>query len=1025
MSAIAELFRFTCAMFRPPARLTVSEWADKNRRLVSEGSAESGAWDTDRAPYQREIMDAFTQPEVWEIVVMSSSQIGKALAIDTPIATPDGWKTMGELKTGDTIFDESGNPCTVTYVTDVMYDRPCFKLTFSDGSEIVADAEHRWAVDEDTGHGLKKELHHVVATADIADRQSYTDSTGKRHNRFSIPVASALDLPEQELPFPPYALGVWLGDGNSHSAELTTDPKDVEILDYIRTEGIVVESREDKRGLITSILNPKKSIRETDFCIRGHDMRILGRTKKGLCAECARQYSKHFQYGFVMDPVLNTKPTGHSALKELGVLKNKHIPTSYLRASKQQRLALLQGLMDTDGTISKTGVCEFTQKSERLTMDMSELLHSLGIKHKLSTKKATCNYNGNKYECDVYRIQFVCYAETPVFRLKRKLSRQVSADSLGPAGKPRRTTETLRRRIISAKPVSSVPVKCIMVDSPNHLYLAGRSMIPTHNTELLLNMIGYVIDVDPGPMLFVQPTDKTGEDYSKRRVAPMIAACPTLRDKVYKAKGRDSANTMTMKTFPGGSLAIIGANSPADLASKPIRYVFMDETDRFPPSAGTEGDPQELAERRTETFRHNRKVVKTSTPTVKGRSNIESDYMKGTQEEWQTECPYCRTYSFIQFPQIKFEKDEETGEDGSTTYYVRSVKWQCPVCEHEFDEWETKRFPGKWVANNPNAISNGIRSFRLNAFMSPWSDWKDIVRKFLEAKSDPQKLQVVCNTMFGESWEVRLENDLPEKLYNRREHYDAELPAGVLVLTMGVDTQDNRLEYEVVGWDRDCQSWGISRGVIPGRADAPGVWDEIDALLDHEWTFANGRSIRISATFIDSGGHFTGDVYRETAKRQSKRVWAIKGESGEGKEYCRIMKNATSEVSSVKFMVGVDAGKGGIMYEAGITEPGPNYMHFPLDYHAGYDMEFFKGLISERLVIHRRAGKSTAAWEKIYKRNEPLDCRNYARAAYRYFNWHFNEIERSIRGIEETKIITKAEETRRKQRHIVSRGIRV
>lgn len=544
-------------------------------------------------------------------------------------------------------------------------------------------------------------------------------------------------------------------------------------------------------------------------------------------------------------------------------------------------------------------------------------------------------------------------------------------------------------------------------------------------SEIELNMMGCAIDNDPGPMLYIQPTDKVAEDYSKRRIAPMIAACPTLRDKVFKARSRDTANTITMKTFPGGSLAIIGANSPADLASKPVRYIFMDETDRFPASAGTEGDPQELAERRTETFRHNRKIVKTSTPTIKGRSKIETDYMNGTQEEWHTECPHCKCFSFIRFADIKFEKEEYKNERGDADYHVLSVSWQCPSCKELIPEHTAKRLPAKWVPKNPKAADNGIRSFRLNAFMSPWSDWKDIVWKFLKARKDPEKLKTVYNTIFGELWEVHTNTGLDESLYKRREHYDSEIPSGVLLLTMGVDTQDNRLEYEVVGWDRNGQSWGISRGIIPGRADASGVWEEIDLLLDREWKLKNGMKMRILATFIDSGGHFTQEVYRECAKRQTRRIWAVKGEPGEGKQYCRPMKKGSGKDSGVKFMLGVDQGKEGIMYEAGILEPGPGYMHFPIDYRSGYDMEFFKGLISEQMVMHRRGGRSTVAWEKIRERNEPLDCRNYARAAYRYFNWHFDELEKIIRGDNKPVVITKEQETRRKQRHIVSRGIKV
>ena len=543
-------------------------------------------------------------------------------------------------------------------------------------------------------------------------------------------------------------------------------------------------------------------------------------------------------------------------------------------------------------------------------------------------------------------------------------------------------------------------------------------------SEIELNMLGCAIDNDPGPMLYVQPTDKVAEDYSKRRIQPMINACPTLREKVFKQRSRDAANTITMKTFPGGSLAIIGANSPADLASKPVRYIFMDETDRFPASAGTEGDPQELAERRTETFRHNRKIVKTSTPTIKGRSKIETDYMNGTQEEWHTECPHCHNFSFIQFVNIKFEKENYKNERGDEDYHVLSVGWECPTCKRVIPEHIVKRQPAKWVSKNPKALNNGIRSFRLNAFMSPWSDWKDIVWKFLKAHKDPEKLKTFYNTILGETWEVHTNSGLDEALYKRREHYDAEIPAGVLLLTMGVDTQDNRLEYEVVGWDRNGQSWGISRGIIPGRADAPGVWEEIDSLLSRQWKLKNGMKMRILATFIDSGGHFTQEVYRECAKRQTKRIWPIKGEPGEGKPYCRPMKRANAK-EGMKFILGVDQGKEGIMYEAGVTEPGPSYMHFPIDYRAGYDMEYFKGLISEQMVMHRRSGRSTIAWEKVYERNEPLDCRNYARAAYRYFNWHFDELERVINGEDEPKIITKTEEIKRKQRHVVSRGIKV
>lgn len=544
-------------------------------------------------------------------------------------------------------------------------------------------------------------------------------------------------------------------------------------------------------------------------------------------------------------------------------------------------------------------------------------------------------------------------------------------------------------------------------------------------SEIQLNMIGEAVDEDPGPMMYVQPTKEMAEDYSKRRIAPMISACPTLREKFYAAKGKDSNNTISMKLFPGGSLAIIGANSPTDLASKPIRYLLCDEIDRFPDSAGTEGDPIALAERRTETFRHNRKIVKCSTPTIKGKSKIEKAFMKGTQEEWRTECPHCRSFSFIRFDDIRFDREEFRDEDGKKDWIVTNARWRCPVCQREIPEAEAKRLPAKWFARNPKALANGIRSFRLSAFMSPWSDWRDIALSFLHAKDDPQLLQVFHNTMLGESWELRESNSEPQQLYGRREHYNAQVPTGVLVMTMGVDTQDNRLEYEIVGWDRDEQSWGIQRGIIPGRPDAPGVWEEIDNLLEQEWEMANGMTLRISATFVDSGGHFTSDVYRQCARREMRRVFAIKGEPGDGKAYVRLMKKEKDAPKGTRFMIAVDSGKEAILYGAGVEEPGARFMHFPVGDDRGYDLEFFRGLLSEKQMLVRRRGQNVITWEKVHERNEPLDCRNYARAAYKFFHWDFTKVEKILRGEDTEPTVTRNEAARKRTKRIVSRGIQV
>lgn len=543
-------------------------------------------------------------------------------------------------------------------------------------------------------------------------------------------------------------------------------------------------------------------------------------------------------------------------------------------------------------------------------------------------------------------------------------------------------------------------------------------------TEMELNMLGRVIDEDPGSVLFVQPTLAIAEDFSKRRVASMIAACPTLRQKVCEVKSRDANNTILMKQFPGGNVTFTGANSPRELAGRPIRYLFMDEIDGFPRSAGTEGDPIKLAERRTETFRHNRKVVVASTPTIKG-GPIESYFKKGTQEEWHVMCPHCGEYSFIRFEDIRFDV-EEYDAGGGKAKRPKNLRWECPACHGTGREHQMKRQAGKWVERNHEAIKEGIRSFRLSAFMSPWSSWQDISQNFLDAGKDPERLKVFYNTMLGASWEVRDTSGDSERLYDRREYYDAEVPDGAVLLTMGVDTQDNRLEYEVVGWSEDGESWGISRGVIPGRPDEKQVWHELDSLLDRQWRRKNGKGMRVLATFVDSGGHYTLDVYNECAARASKRVWAIKGEAGESKEYVRLMRQSMKGgKEAIRFLIAVDGGKEAILYETTIEEPGPRYMHFPAEPKAGYTLEYFRGLMSEKMVVHTRGGRNYIAWEKVYERNEPLDCRNYAQAAYRFFNWDFDRLtrENAQEPGERTTVRREPTQKQKKSKYMVSGGI--
>lgn len=522
-------------------------------------------------------------------------------------------------------------------------------------------------------------------------------------------------------------------------------------------------------------------------------------------------------------------------------------------------------------------------------------------------------------------------------------------------------------------------------------------------TEMELNMLGYAIDIDPGPIMFVLPNTKpVAEEFSKRRVSAMIRDTPRLRRKVADVKSRNGNNTIFNKSYPGGMLTITGANSPSNLASTPCRYVFGDERDRWPKSAGTEGDPWGLVEARTTTF-YNYKMVEVSTPTIKGNSAIEDSFNTGTQEYWSTACPHCHEYNYIIFENINFEY-EVTVKNGKKQFKVTKIEYICPICGCISAESEMRKQPKKWIAKNPDAYQNGVRSFWINAFSSPWVQWKKLILQFLEADGDPEKLKTVFNTKFGKLWEHRTGSVDEDALLNRREEYNAELPEGVLCLTCGVDTQDNRLEYEVVGYGYHKENWGIEKGIIMGKPDEEDVWERLDGIIDKVWKFKNGKGLKISLTFVDSGGHYTQEVYTQCAKRLTKKVFAIKGANKEGVPYVAPPKqvNIHDKQKNVigkawLYYIGVDAGKEKIMYGLEVQQPGKRYSHFPLDEEKGYDYNFAKGLLSEEMVYKNKKW----VWDKIpgHERNEPLDCRNYANAAFEALNPNLEEIERKLKDI--------------------------
>ena len=575
-------------------------------------------------------------------------------------------------------------------------------------------------------------------------------------------------------------------------------------------------------------------------------------------------------------------------------------------------------------------------------------------------------------------------------------NRRLSAESAAEPG-PWRTERT---------PYLREPMNAWTDPKVRHIVMVAASQVG--KSEFLNNCIGYVIDQDPGSILFVHPTTIDAKEYSKLRIAPMIRDCPTLRAKVAEVKSRDSGNTILQKTYPGGILTMCGSTEAHALASKPIRYVLGDERDRWATSAGNEGDPWGLAMARQTTF-YNAKSGEVSTPTVKNASAIEASFSTGTMERWKSCCPHCGKYHEINWADIRFDYDENLIA-GHKTYKVRNIYYVCPSCACVSTELQMKRAPARWEAANTDAYKQGTRSFWLNAFVSQWATWESIILKYLNAIGNTKKMQVVYNTCFGLLWEDRGDLQDEDSLMARREEYPAELPEGTLVLTAGVDTQDDRMEYEIVGHGNFGETWGIEKGVIMGRPDDDVTWDKLDEMVfDRVLHFENGIGLKISMSFVDEGGHFTQDVRMHCRQRIGKHVFCIKGMSGPDRPYTAPPKQMKIVVNQViigycwQYQIGVDSGKQIIMDNLAVQTPGQKYCHFPL--RDDYGSAYFAGLLSERLV-YKANKRQPWVWEKIpgHERNEALDCRNYAMAAFKALPKDLDKIARNIKAAESARI---------------------
>lgn len=513
---------------------------------------------------------------------------------------------------------------------------------------------------------------------------------------------------------------------------------------------------------------------------------------------------------------------------------------------------------------------------------------------------------------------------------------------------------------------------CLSERSPVERVVFMKSA-QTAGTEALLNWVGYVIDHAPAPMLVVLPTLEVRARWVRQRLDPLCLTTPAVSRRLDVRRRRDSINSEAMKVFPGGILVIGGANSPASLASMPIRYIACDELDRFPWRAGQEGDPLGLIEERAKAFAR-RKILLVSTPTIAGASRIEAEYEASDQRRYHVPCPHCAERIVLRWPNLRWDRAG------------RSVWYLCEHCGAEIDESQKPAMlaAGQWIASYPE---RPVRGYHINGLYAPpglGHSWAEMVRQFRAVKDDPQRLKQWVNTALGETWEDRSRSVRANTLIDRADPYRIRtVPPGALILTCGVDVQDDRLAVEIVGWGRRMASWVIDWLELPGNPGRAEVWQTLAEYLGRPLVNASGREMNIQATAVDSGGHFTHEVYDFARRRPARRVIATKGANTPGKPILSA-RPSTVDVhiggrldrrGAQVWIIGTDTAKhmlyGRLAADAG-QEPAARLVHFSEDLPA----EFYDQITAETFDPDRNR------WVlRRGRRNEALDCWVMAAAA--------------------------------------------
>ena len=963
------------AMFKPPRRTRVSKAVEEAVMIATPGGF-AGNWSGDQTPYMVEPMDLISSREHTSIVFAGPARTGKSVSLDTPIPTPTGWTTMGDLEVGDMVLDADGKPTRVSFVTEYQYERECYSVNFSDGTSIVADADHNWGVER--FYWKKPTWRYEVRTTKemLQDLYYSKKANGSCRFRYHIRNTKPLELPEKQLPLDPYLLGLWLGDGDGSGSRISCHSDDA--THYVsagEAAGYVAEITRDGRKENASYVNLDKG-----------------------------------------------KGTFSGLLIKLNLRNNKHVPDIYLRASHAQRLRLAQGLMDSDGhSDNRAGSAEFTTTSDGILAGIVELLCSLGLKPKVKNKRTTWVYKNERKYGTAYRVTFPITRESDIFALPRKRDRV-----------PHVKQDIGYRQIVSIEPVTTRPVRCIQVESPSHLFLAGRSMIPTHNTQGLIDGgIGYIVTCDPSDILVVHMTEEAARRYSRLRIKRMLNNSPMLKERLSTVAHDDN---VLGKYFKNGTALILAWPSPTQLSAQDYKYVFLSDYDRMPDDTG-EGDVYTLASKRTQTFMSGGMTVVESSP---GRDFLDRNwqptsifeappvggilglYNSGDRRMWHWNCIDCGD-PFPVIPGLDLFALPEQAElmriikkEGAKGAAARFAKITCPCCgvviEHKFKN--RMNLAGFWKAETDRP--NSIASFWLGGAAAKFQTWVSLLEKeFLalehfESTGEETKLKATRNTDQGIPY-------MPagggatlsaQQLESRAEDLAKRMvPAPVRFIVAAVDVQASKFVVQMMGYGVGLETWVIDRFDIAisereshgemAILDPAGHKEDWDVLIERviQKTYPldddSGRSMRVIMTTCDSGG-------REGVTENAYHFWKRTKELGLDKRFALIkgerpkptvnkpMVSKTSPDKTSKaarnakvtnvlplWILNTTQLKDAVAANLKRADHGADFVHFP---------DWLPLWFYEEITAEQRTDKG---WENISRsRNETFDLLCYAKAGY-------------------------------------------